>query len=1525
MEQRRSVFNDSTDYNGDSPDIAQRFVERICKDVDDGKGFVPFIGAGFSAPSGAPLVWEIEEYLQRCICVSLGIGELPDDSRGMEPWNPRTDQWPPFIDRSRDEKPELWRHELLKKVNVLEEQYKAAIESDSPQKAIILQEKRLLSEAYGAMQDWRTALLFLSRLNRRRRGTSNEHKTNQNVFLDVPQQEVIDACVREVLKDKFPTLGHRMLAALAGAMRIHTILTTNFDDLLERAFEAARNPLQVFEVAVGGRLPDWSAVSIVRSLIKLHGGRSAVRADYSLDENPSEEDKQAFLQYLLSPKGREQYLCSLQPDKDRQVKDFAKVDRFDFQNHLVVIGFSGSDRRIKAFIEYAMQKLSLDFRVYWIGYTDGDVTRMLDFVSEFQKNHKIMAGDLQADDATKSEEMVKSEAQIRLANTEEQYVEAFAKIAADSLYYDGLRKTTVVKITQSGLFLLQVYQSLRHTLPPLGNVFPSTSRLTLPPIEPVWITDELRRVSKNGSITVEEYSSNVRQLLKKFADTSDAQMLLSSNGSKVVVAAQKEGASGITSVVARLFRELELTYTCLWLDMDDISSTDNLFEVLLEAIYYRLGLEEWIPSTTGMAGEISNIKISSTGASKEENNDERFWRPADLSFDGRFQEVDRLLRSTNKHWIVFLNGFETPGANTSDHKDSNDPTQTKGNGWTDLRRKDIDKSSDSSACYDAFRDLLNRLCHHKARLSAVWLCRADEAMAANISELGLGQVMPYDFTENFIDEELIAENALSWASDKNDSLDVQNAKKRFLHAIILMQRPRHLASIWSTALLPFPNSEGLNGAHYAHEPSAWIAKLEYPVKLVRQKPGGMIWVHSPCRQILRRSIKERLSVSEEEEGAIHVELGAWYERVLDASEAPAAAFEAAYHFCQAGVSFISAGQECYNRAADNVDAAAALLLVNSYHIQTHGYSRGSCRRLEQIASIGMTIFKKLGQATGEEECAVRRSIQHLWIVCVELMRAIAREVGEDGKAYVRHGQLRRLMADGATWQDVRTQSKPKSKTQSHEELLSISVGQNQTLRTRKPDSATISFLQNETAESRSKWLRWWRWSGMLGIASRTYAQSEKVFQYILGPFEEQNEYRNRYRINFGADDQGGRIELLRMIEQAVELILLKYSLSARLHRVSGLGEKGRDNRNDKAENLLHAHCLVERGVRLAKKIRDSDKSSGSHHVIAANWSETRLLMHKSAIVSRMKADLCHKSHPLLERKHIEALNVCACDPIGILSDTEAKLRVSDARRMRSELAMIDLHRADAKMVQAENWPVVRLNQKMVTLPELIDWPSVTCDILKNGGAHGIAQASALIADCARFLGRAEPVLRKRRRNVWWTTWYFERKLRTIALSIAASAFDPGTPIPFLGLEAAMRKTETEADRILASSIRMIRVDSYRLASVIDAYMSCIRALNMRVAIDREYNTAHFDDLPLRRCQMLLNLRDACFALENVSSHRNAAYERSEGGFLKEEYIKVDEDVTAYIESVKKRAESVFQEDIASEMLLPKHDSRVVAK
>ena len=127
--------------------------------------------------------------------------------------------------------------------------------------------------------------------------------------------------------------------------------------------------------------------------------------------------------------------------------------------------------------------------------------------------------------------------------------------------------------------------------------------------------------------------------------------------------------------------------------------------------------------------------------------------------------------------------------------------------------------------------------------------------------------------------------------------------------------------------------------------------------------------------------------------------------------------------------------------------------------------------------------------------------------------------------------------------------------------------------------------------------------------------------------------------------------------------------------------------------------------------------------------------------------------------------------MGLLSDAESCLRLSDPVHLRAELGMVELHRAQARLWSAEDIIVCtrkhQENHKELKLSQLCNLfetfeteppqRSTMLNRLKElkdcpGSRH---KSKALVADAVHFLNRAEPMLRERRRNVWLAMWYFE--------------------------------------------------------------------------------------------------------------------------------------------------------------------------
>jgi hypothetical protein len=330
---------------------------------------------------------------------------------------------------------------------------------------------------------------------------------------------------------------------------------------------------------------------------------------------------------------------------------------------------------------------------------------------------------------------------------------------------------------------------------------------------------------------------------------------------------------------------------------------------------------------------------------------------------------------------------------------------------------------------------------------------------------------------------------------------------------------------------------------------------------------------------------------------------------------------------------------------------------------------------------------------------------------------------------------------------------------------------------------------------------------------------------------------------------------------------------------------------------------------LAAVIRSADHSSDAHHTAQANWCESRLLMH---------ASVCAARRVQLEFEKKDGMPQTA---MGLLGDAEATLRVSEPGRHSSDIALIELYRADARLMEAESVqiqvgpPPIRFSEfcQKLAKDEQKNW---TLENWKRDCAalwwsytgrerdkseqtdpspveKELRRASALVSDAIRFLNRAEPILQERRRNVWWTTWFFERKLRSIAYSVWASVFEIGAPIPYLGLEAAMRNSDTAADTLLDDTKRMIRVDAYRLATVVEAYASCALALKMRLMLD-----PRSIPLPHRQKTMVNKLGDALYRLRRVRDARDGRESPIPEG------AEMDKDGLEYIDLVLKNCNEI---------------------
>jgi hypothetical protein len=645
------------------------------------------------------------------------------------------------------------------------------------------------------------------------------------------------------------------------------------------------------------------------------------------------------------------------------------------------------------------------------------------------------------------------------------------------------------------------------------------------------------------------------------------------------------------------------------------------------------------------------------------------------------------------------------------------------------------------------------------------------------------------------------------------------------------------------------------------------------LQLIRRKAGGFIWIHSPSRDRIRQILGDPIELAKltgcsdwdptREAADIHRALADWYTKVLDSSSSSSAIFEIAYHLCKSAEAELrySRESEKIQRARTMIEASAALLGTHRLLIQMRGYSRESCRRLDYTRGALAEDVRRATPASHQDAHLITEALRNLDIVCTEIMRAIAREVGEDRKAYLRHRQLAMRYLNDQT---------------EGEDDLSHRL------------YSTVSSSSDLKASAWLRWLRWWRWCGMLGIASRSFLPAERSLSRALKqalnrtPHDPKSQYDITLtdedwkglaycdfpsHVSSGADIQDLRVEVLRSAEQLILLRSLTNSVERRLARLSRAARNAVPDRHNPPHNMEHA---IQGALELARTIRENDRSASAHHTVEAAWCQSRLLLHLSG---------CK-----LEQSQIELMpRTIPQTAMALLGDAEACLRVADPQRHRAEMALIDLHRAEVRLRLADLVPLEWPDNAPETAPatvsgfhrDLESWrpignpPRVREEFHKRfpwlcAKPGNLTRIKSFVGDALRFLARAEPILLERRRNVWWTTWFFERQLRAVAITVWLSIFDRTQPIPYLGFEAAAWNVDTLADTALDSAYHMIRVDSYRFATIVDAYTSCAKALQVRLYLGE---LGELDLYNRRQAAMRQRLKDALDQLEHVNKRR----------------------------------------------------------
>jgi SIR2-like domain len=260
--------------------------------IQKGRPVVPLLGAGISVESGVPTTAEMVTHLAEILWLAEKYQVPPTTLLNRRDYRDFRGGFKEINDATIPHHTIQYNKNLVDAIGKVETCIDA---SNAKGDGIRRDVRELLSELEkAAWVDWRRLI----------------RKVADN------RPDRIDYVVDSLIRGRRPSTPHQFLAFLARVLGWRTILTTNFDTLIEQALREHGLEPVVYELIADSALPDPDLVRRNLSVIKLHGGAYSMRVDASLDLELSASDCRRVACYL--PK----------------------------QALLMVLGYGGGDRRV---------------------------------------------------------------------------------------------------------------------------------------------------------------------------------------------------------------------------------------------------------------------------------------------------------------------------------------------------------------------------------------------------------------------------------------------------------------------------------------------------------------------------------------------------------------------------------------------------------------------------------------------------------------------------------------------------------------------------------------------------------------------------------------------------------------------------------------------------------------------------------------------------------------------------------------------------------------------------------------------------------------------------------------------------------------------------------------------------------------------------------------------------------------------------------------------------------------------------
>ena len=350
------------------------FFNKIKEATENGYGFIPLIGSGLSYQSGIMLGSEISRYLAYVYAKFFVLENLEKFDLGIDGW-PQAPQEQNIVEAETEILnyydaiiqcfglpaltlesnsylnsghptsakqnygsflyapgcPEVLLRHIKKESDEkfqLHEQVKQQLATN--QKLFWrypIYDQELIKEiGLRSLYSWTVTLNFFSRLTYDR-----EHE--MFVLHENEDPAIIDSFNAAMVGVRKPNQNHYLLAHLLDPLNIRTILTTNFDTLIEDAIREKGERVTLVSLEKESTIPRIITLRKSLAVIKLHGDSHRTRADESINEPPTEKDREHFLEYFY-------------PKKDRESIHVA--------SHLLVMGTSLSDKRTVELIRHVL-------------------------------------------------------------------------------------------------------------------------------------------------------------------------------------------------------------------------------------------------------------------------------------------------------------------------------------------------------------------------------------------------------------------------------------------------------------------------------------------------------------------------------------------------------------------------------------------------------------------------------------------------------------------------------------------------------------------------------------------------------------------------------------------------------------------------------------------------------------------------------------------------------------------------------------------------------------------------------------------------------------------------------------------------------------------------------------------------------------------------------------------------------------------------------------------------------------------